>query len=103
MHGLEREYWGKVDFIYLDVENRNNWSVMRERFAGSSTIPRFYILAPDGQVLYTWVGVKSANEMRGMLDWTVQQYPTEYRRDEQSAQQAVEFFLKAMRAWQIVR
>lgn len=103
MHGLEREYWGEVDFIYLDVDNGNNHATIRERFSGSNTIPRFYILAPDGQILYTWIGLKSANETRGMLDWAVQQYPTAYNRDQDSAIEAAEFFLRALRIWQIAR
>ena len=75
MHGLEEEYWGRVDFIYLDVDNSSNYPVMRQRFQNANSIPRFYILAPDGTLLYQWVGMESRDNMRGMLNWTAQNYP----------------------------
>lgn len=54
MHGLEAEYWGRVDFIYLDRENPANADVV-SRFAVAYQ-PVFVLIAPDGTEVQRWFG-----------------------------------------------
>ena len=82
VHGLESDYWGKVDFVYLDIENPNNNQPLRSRFGNVNSVPRFYVLAPDGSIVSQWVGVDSAGNMRQKLDFVVQNYPPTVARSE---------------------
>lgn len=65
MHGLEAEYWGTVDFVYLDREAPGNAEVV-ERF-GIRYQPVFVLLAPDGSEVTRWT-VLSEEDMRAELD-----------------------------------
>lgn len=76
VHGLESDYWGKVDFVYLDIENPNNYQALRSRFGNVNTIPRFFILDADGNILSDWTGVESASSTRQKLDFVVQNSST---------------------------
>ena len=82
VHGLESEYWGQVDFVYLDIENQNNYQALRSRFGNVSTIPRFFILDADGNILSDWTGVESSSSIRQKLDFVAQNYPSTTVRNE---------------------
>lgn len=66
VHGLEAEYWGQVDFIYIDRENPFNESAV-SRF-GVNTQPIFYVLDENGEVLEQWFGGTTDVEIRAILD-----------------------------------
>lgn len=55
MHGLEAEYWGRVDFIYLDREDPSNASIV-EQF-GVVYQPVFILITPDGTEIQRWFSV----------------------------------------------
>lgn len=76
VHGLEGEYWRQVDFVYLDIENPNNYQALRSRFGNVNTIPSFYLLSPDGEILTHWVGVETRDNMRQKLSYMAQMYPS---------------------------
>ena len=65
MHGLEAEYWGKVDFLYLDREAAANADVVQT--FGISYQPVFVLLAPDGTEVGRFFG-GSEQDMRQALD-----------------------------------
>ena len=46
VHGLEADYWGRIDFVYIDREAAANQDVV-QRF-GITSQPIFIFLAPDG-------------------------------------------------------
>ena len=65
MHGLEAEYWGEVDFVYLDREADANREVV-QRY-GITYQPVFVLVAPDGTEIQRWVTF-NPDEVRGILD-----------------------------------
>lgn len=52
MHGLEAEYWGRVDFVYLDREAAANRDVVQQ--FGVVYQPELIFITPDGTVLEHW-------------------------------------------------
>jgi hypothetical protein len=52
VHGLEAEYWGQVDFIYIDRENPDNRAVV-DRF-GISYQPVFVLLDENNNEVARW-------------------------------------------------
>ncbi|MGH7508755.1 MAG: hypothetical protein ACREMZ_04730 [Gemmatimonadales bacterium] len=57
VHGLQQQYRGKVDFLYLDVQNPRT-SAAKGRLGFVAT-PHFFLLAPEGNVLGEWQGVQN--------------------------------------------
>ncbi len=60
VHGLEAEYYGKVNFVYLDADDPETASFRREY--GFFVQPEFYLLDGEGKVIKKWVGFVSAEE-----------------------------------------
>lgn len=56
VHGLQQEYRGKVDFLYLDVQDPGTLPAMQR--LGFVATPHFFLLAIDGSVLGAWQGVQ---------------------------------------------
>lgn len=54
MHGLEAEYYGKINFVYLDVDDPANAS-FKEQFDFRYQ-PQLFLLDGEGQVVKEWVG-----------------------------------------------
>ncbi len=65
MHGLEAEYWGRIDFVYLDREAAGNREVVQEY--GIRYQPVFILIDPDGTEVTRWT-VLSEDGMRAELD-----------------------------------
>lgn len=65
MHGLEAEYWGKVDFVYLDREKPANREVVQQ--FGVTYQPVFVFLAPDGTIVQRWT-VPDPDDLRATMD-----------------------------------
>lgn len=101
MHGLEDDYWGRVDFIYLDVDNSNNRSILRRRFGDRNVIPRFYVLDANGTIVHQWTGGKSSRDLREVLDWTVTHYGNALTADP--GQMARQFVVESWRLYHIIR
>ncbi len=54
MHGLEAEYYDRINFIYLDIDDPAN-----ETFKGILDFryqPQLILLDGNGQILYQWIG-----------------------------------------------
>ena len=66
VHGLEAEYWERIDFVYLDRENGDNRDVV-ERY-GISGQPIFILVAPDGSEVQRWFGAPSPDDFRAAFD-----------------------------------
>ncbi len=66
VHRLEAEYWGQVDFVYIDRENPDNQSVT-QRF-GIRGQPVFILLSPDGAEVERLFGYVSEEDLRSALD-----------------------------------
>lgn len=54
VHGLEAEYYHRINFIYLDIDDPAN-----ETFKATLDFryqPQLILLDGNGQILYQWVG-----------------------------------------------
>ena len=54
MHGLEVEYYDKIDFVYLDIDNPDNGTFKKE--LGFRYQPQLLLLDGNGEILYQWIG-----------------------------------------------
>ena len=61
MHGLEVEYYDRINFVYLDIDDPANDSF--EQILGFRYQPQVFILSGEGQVLYEWIGAPSREEL----------------------------------------
>ena len=65
MHGLEAEYWGRIDFLYIDRENPNNAAVV-DRF-GITYQPVFVLLDENNNEVARWFDTREST-IRENLD-----------------------------------
>jgi thioredoxin-like negative regulator of GroEL len=61
VHGLEAEYFGKVQFAYLDADDPQTRDF--QRTLGFYYQPELYLLDAEGKVLEKWVGYVSQEEL----------------------------------------
>jgi thioredoxin-like negative regulator of GroEL len=66
VHGLEAEYWGRVDFVYIDREDRANAKVVQAY--GVRYQPVFLFIEPDGTIIESWAGAPAEAQLRQALD-----------------------------------
>lgn len=66
MHGLEAEFWGQIDFVYLDIDDPAN-SEVKDQF-GFVAQPLFVLITADGEEVERWSGYVSADEFRVVFD-----------------------------------
>lgn len=62
VHGLEAEFAGNINFIYLDRDDPRNEDLLNQ--LGFRYQPHFLLLDGDGTVIQQWLGVVSAEEFR---------------------------------------
>lgn len=66
VHALEAEYWGQVDFIYIDRENPASTEL--NQLLGVRYQPEFYLVDAEGNLVSSWFGARSEEDMRTALD-----------------------------------
>jgi thioredoxin-like negative regulator of GroEL len=66
VHGLEEQYRGWIDFLYLNVAEARNDSA--ERALGFRSTPHFFFLRSDGAAVDTLQGVIPSDSMRVRLE-----------------------------------
>jgi len=66
VHALEAEYWGDIDFVYLDIDNPANAETMRRY--GYTSQPYFVFIDPEGNEISRWYGSREADAFRGLFD-----------------------------------
>lgn len=54
VHRLEADYWGKIDFVYLDGD-RSETSSIRNRYAMFGQ-PQFVFIDADGDIIERFTG-----------------------------------------------
>lgn len=62
VHGLEAEYFGKINFAFLDADDPATESFQRD--FGFRVQPEFYLVDGQGQVIKKWVGFVSEKDFR---------------------------------------
>lgn len=70
VHGLEVEYAGEINFIYLDVDDSRNEVFLNQ--LGFRYQPHFLLLDGDGTILAQWLGPVSAEDFRESFDSAIQ-------------------------------
>jgi thiol-disulfide isomerase/thioredoxin len=66
---LEPEYKGKVKFIAIDVDDRENAGLAKEY--GVTYIPATFIIDSNGELSYQQIGLISEEDLRAELDKVV--------------------------------
>lgn len=66
VHGLEQQYQGRVDFLYLNIADSVNAEA--KRALGFTATPHFFFLRADGSPTDTLQGVVPADSVRASLD-----------------------------------
>jgi hypothetical protein len=66
VHGLEVEYFGKIDFYYLDADDPATQNFQRD--FGFRYQPEFYLLDASGNVVKKWIGYVTADGLRSEFD-----------------------------------
>ena len=66
VHGLEAEYYDKVKFAYLDIDDPANDGF--KRTLGFRGQPQFFLLDGNGEILQQWYGSVSVESFRTTLD-----------------------------------
>jgi thioredoxin-like negative regulator of GroEL len=69
VHGLEKQYRGRIDFLYLDVEDPRT-AAAKARLGYQAT-PHFFTLTAEGRLVEKWQGVAEAGVVEGRLQQLV--------------------------------
>jgi hypothetical protein len=70
VHGLEVEYFGLVNFVYLDRDDPKNEEFLKT--LGFQYQPHFILVNGEGEILQQWLGPVTADEFRTALNSTIQ-------------------------------
>ncbi len=65
VHRLEAEFWGEIDFVYLDQYDTANREVF-DRY-GVLGRPTFILIDPDGTAVERWFGAIPEENIRAIL------------------------------------
>ena len=66
VHGLEAEYYNKIHFVYLDADDPD--TRVFQQALGFAYQPELYLLDPQGNVLYKWIGYVDEAGFRTIFD-----------------------------------
>ena len=66
MHGLEAEWGGQVDFVYLDIDDSATEPFKRQ--LGYRVQPNMFLVDQDGRVLQQWLGFVDADTLEAALE-----------------------------------
>lgn len=60
VHGLERKYQDRIGFVYLDIDDSAADELKRQ--LGYRSMPQFFLVDGNGQILETWFGLVTAEQ-----------------------------------------
>jgi len=70
VHGLEVEYYNRINFVYLDVDDAANADFLKQ--LGYRYQPHFMLIDGDGNILQQWLGPVAADDFRNAFDTYLQ-------------------------------
>jgi len=70
VHGLEVEYYDKINFVYLDLDDDTNSDFLKQ--LGYRYQPHFMLIDRQGTVLQQWLGPVEAADFRAAFDSQLQ-------------------------------
>jgi len=62
VHGLEAEFSGQINFVYLDIDDSDNEQYLKE--LNFRYQPHFLMLDGDGEIIQQWLGPVTAEQFR---------------------------------------
>ena len=65
VHGLEKKYSDRADFLYLDIRNKRNRDA--QQHLGFQGTPHFFFLRADGTIAEQMQGVVPADSLEAGL------------------------------------
>jgi thioredoxin-related protein len=66
VHGLEVEYYDKINFVYLDVDDSRTDEF--KRLLGYRVQPHIFLLDGQGNIIQQWLGIVPEGEFRSAFD-----------------------------------
>jgi hypothetical protein len=66
VHRLEADYYGKINFVYLDADDPATIEFQRQ--LGFAYQPEFYLLDGQGGVIQKWIGRVEREEFVKVFD-----------------------------------
>jgi thioredoxin-like negative regulator of GroEL len=66
VHGLEKQYNGKLDVLYFDISDAKTSDVQR-KLKFSST-PHLILLKKNGERVTEWIGVTPEEKLKGAIE-----------------------------------
>lgn len=66
MHGLEQEWSGRVNFVYLEIDDPRTDSFRRQY--GYRVQPHLLLLDGNGTVIRQWLGFVDREELQAALE-----------------------------------
>jgi hypothetical protein len=70
VHGLEAKYNDRIGFVYLDIDDNATDPFKRE--LGYLVQPHFFLVDANGNVVKSWLGRVSAEELEQALQGALQ-------------------------------
>jgi hypothetical protein len=70
VHGLEAEFAGQINFVYLDLEDADNEQFLKE--LGFRYQPHFLLLDGDGDIIQQWLGPVTEEQFREAFNANLQ-------------------------------
>jgi hypothetical protein len=70
VHGLEAEYYDRINVVYLDIDDPANDIFKRE--LGYLFQPHFFLLDGEGNILEQWLGSVRGQDFRSAIDSALQ-------------------------------
>ena len=62
VHGLEAEFAGEINFVYLDVDDQENEQFLND--LGFRYQPHFLLLDGNGNIIQQWLGPVAEEQFR---------------------------------------
>jgi len=66
VHGLEVEYYDKINFVYLNIEDERNEEYKKQ--LGYRFQPHFFLIDGEGEIIQQWLGTVDPDEFRAAFD-----------------------------------
>jgi thioredoxin-like negative regulator of GroEL len=70
VHGLESEFAGQINFVYLDIDDPANKQFLKE--LGFQYQPHFLFLDEQGNIIQQWLGPVKEEQFREVFSSALQ-------------------------------
>jgi hypothetical protein len=70
VHGLEAEYFGRINFVYLDIDDSRNQEFITS--LGFKYQPHIFLIDGEGNIIKQWLGPVSAEDFRTVFNQALQ-------------------------------